>query len=101
MFNLNPNHKSVRQYYIELEEFDRLGIKHEMAVKTAFQHILEYCCKQVNWKLIRVQLLLSESFRLPFSILCRVAQERLGDCPGRDGFFPPSDGISRSLPNLR
>ena len=53
MFKLNPNHKSIDQYYIELEVFDRLGVKHEMAVKTAFQHILEYCCQQVNWTFIQ------------------------------------------------
>lgn len=51
MLRLNRDIKPIRQYYVELEEFDRLGIKHEMAVKTAFQHVLEYCCKQVGWTL--------------------------------------------------
>lgn len=51
MLHLNPNNKPVRQYYVELEEFDRLGIKHEMAVRAAFQHVLEHCCRQVGWTL--------------------------------------------------
>ena len=47
--NLKPTHKPVKQYYEELENFKKLGVVHETAVKVAFQKLLESCCQQFKW----------------------------------------------------
>ncbi len=50
--NLKPTHKPVKAYYESLDQFDRLGITHETAVRSAFQSLLESCGKQFNWTLV-------------------------------------------------
>ncbi len=50
--NLKPTHKPVRAYYESLDQFDRLGVTHETAVRSAFQSLLESCGKQFDWTLI-------------------------------------------------
>ena len=40
---LKPTHKVVAAYYDNLAKFEKLGIKYESAVCTAFQELLEYC----------------------------------------------------------
>ncbi len=45
---LKTTHKPVRDYYKHLDEFQRLGVKHEGAVRSAFQRLLEHCCRQVK-----------------------------------------------------
>ena len=50
--NLKPTHKAVIAYYESLAKFDRLGIKHETAVRSAFQELLEHCARQFDWKLV-------------------------------------------------
>ena len=50
--NLKPTHKPVKAYYESLNQFDRLGITHETAVRSAFQSLLESCGKQFNWTLV-------------------------------------------------
>ena len=50
--NLKTTHKPVKEYYESLNQFDRLGVTHEMAVRSAFQSLLESCGKQFNWKLV-------------------------------------------------
>ena len=37
MINLKPTHKAVKDCHAELEQFARLGVKHESAVPPAFQ----------------------------------------------------------------
>ena len=51
--NLKPTHKPIKQYYEELEQFKKLGVVHETAVKVAFQKLLESCCQQFKWTLIQ------------------------------------------------
>lgn len=51
--NLKPSHKPVREYYKELKQFEKLGVSHEGAVKTAFQKLLESCEKQFSWTLVQ------------------------------------------------
>jgi len=51
--NLKPTHKPIKQYYEELENFKKLGVVHETAVKAAFQKLLESCCQQFKWTLIQ------------------------------------------------
>ena len=50
--NLKPTHKPVRAYYESLDQFDRLGVTHETAVRSAFQSLLESCGKQFGWTLV-------------------------------------------------
>ena len=50
--NLKPTHKPVKAYYESLDQFDRLGITHETAVRSAFQSLLESCGKQFGWTLV-------------------------------------------------
>jgi hypothetical protein len=50
--SLKPTHKPVLQYYESLAKFDRLGVRHEGAVRSAFHELLEHCARQFDWKLI-------------------------------------------------
>ena len=50
--NLRPTHKIVRDYYSELDRFDRLGVVHEGAVRSAFQSLLQGCARQLDWTLV-------------------------------------------------
>ncbi len=43
---LKPTHKAVKEYYEALAKFERLGIKHEGAVRSAFQTLLQSCSRQ-------------------------------------------------------
>jgi len=49
---LKPTHKVVAAYYDSLAKFARLGVKHETAVRSAFQELLESCARQFDWKLV-------------------------------------------------
>ncbi len=55
---LKANHKRVAAYHASLADFARLGVKHETAVRAAFQDLLEDCTSLVNkgrankWKLV-------------------------------------------------
>lgn len=49
---LKPNHKAVKDYYLGLEEFNKLGVTHETAVRSAFQRLLEHCCRSVGWTFV-------------------------------------------------
>ena len=49
---LKPTHKAVTAYYDSLAKFAKLGIKHENAVRFAFQELLEHCARQFDWKLV-------------------------------------------------
>ena len=50
--SLKPTHKIVTAYYDNLAKFAKLGIKHEGAVRSAFQELLESCARQFDWKLV-------------------------------------------------
>jgi predicted helicase len=50
--NLKPTHKAVIAYYESLAKFAELGVKHESAVRSAFQELLEHCARQLDWKLV-------------------------------------------------
>ena len=49
---LKPTHKPIKAYYAALKQFDRLGVTHETAVRSAFQSLLEYCGRQCNLTLV-------------------------------------------------
>ena len=50
--DLKAGHKAVKDYFAGLEEFHRLGVTHETAVRAAFQRLLEHCCKQAKWTFV-------------------------------------------------
>ncbi len=50
--NLKATHKPVRDYYHALQQFARIGVSHETAVRGAFQTLLESCGSQFGWKLV-------------------------------------------------
>ena len=50
--SLKPAHKAVIAYYDSLAKFASLGIKHEGAVRSAFQELLDHCGRQLDWKLV-------------------------------------------------
>ncbi len=50
--NLRSTHKIIKDYYSELDQFDRLGATHEGAVRSAFQSLLQSCARQFDWTLI-------------------------------------------------
>ncbi len=50
--NLKPTHKSVKSYYATLDQFAKLGVTHETAVRAAFQGLLEHCARQCRWTLV-------------------------------------------------
>src|ERR1017187_5790778 len=49
---LKPTHKAVTTYYDALARFEKLSVKHEIAVRSAFQELLEHCARQFDWKLV-------------------------------------------------
>src|SRR5512136_55455 len=52
VLELKATHKAVRDYYDALQRFERLGIKHEGAVRSAFQSLLEHYGRQREWTLV-------------------------------------------------
>jgi hypothetical protein len=50
--DLKPTSKAVKDYYAGLAEFDKHGVTHEMAVRSAFQRLLEHCSRRVGWTFI-------------------------------------------------
>lgn len=40
--NIKPTHKPIKNYYIELEEYAKVGAEHEGAVRTASQNLLQH-----------------------------------------------------------
>src|ERR1700674_71433 len=50
--NLKPTHAPVKAYYQALGQYGQLNIDHEMAVRSAFQRLLEKCGNQFHWTLV-------------------------------------------------
>ena len=50
--NIKPTHKPIKNYYIELAEYAKIGAKHEGAVRTAFQNLLQHYCRQSSLILV-------------------------------------------------
>ena len=50
--NLKPTHKPIKNYYAALNQFNRLGVTHETAVRSAFQSLLQHCAQKLNWTLV-------------------------------------------------
>ena len=52
ILNLKASHKSVRQYYEEIQGLTGLGISHEGAVSPAFASLLRHCANQFGHTLV-------------------------------------------------
>lgn len=52
VLKIKSTHKPVKAYYESLEQFERLGVTNETSVRSAFQALLEWCGRQVNWTLV-------------------------------------------------
>ena len=50
--NLKANHKTIRDYYATLQQYNRHAVTHEGAVSNPFAFLLDTCAKQVNATLI-------------------------------------------------
>ena len=50
--NLKPTHKPVEDYYAALAQFEQLEVRHEGAVRSAFQSLLQGCARQFDWTLV-------------------------------------------------
>ena len=50
--NLKPNHKAIRTYYTTLQQFSVHAIKHEGAVSSPFDTLLQACAQQVHGTLV-------------------------------------------------
>lgn len=50
--DLKPSSKPVKDYYVGLAEFEKLGVTHETAVRSAFQRLMEHCCRRVGWTFV-------------------------------------------------
>jgi predicted helicase len=49
---LTPPRKALENYTRSLQEFAKLGVSRETAVRSAFQTLLDDCARQVGWKLV-------------------------------------------------
>lgn len=49
---LKTSYKPVIEYYEALQKFKHLSVKHEGAVRSAFQTLLESCGRQFDWTLV-------------------------------------------------
>ena len=52
ILNIKPTHKSIKNYYSELEAYTKIGAEHEGAVRTAFQTLLQHYCRQADLILV-------------------------------------------------
>ena len=50
--NLKPNHKTIRDYYTTLHQYEQHNIIHEGAVSSPFETLLHTCAKQINATLV-------------------------------------------------
>ena len=49
---IKPTHKLVRQYHETLEAYNRQGVQHELALRSAFQNLLTDSARLHGWTLI-------------------------------------------------
>ncbi len=50
--NIKTTHKPVQAFYVALDQFQKLGVDHESAVRSAFQSLLASCARQFQWTLV-------------------------------------------------
>ena len=52
ILNIKPSHKPIKNYYVELEKYAKLGEQNEGTVRAAFQSLLQHYCGQSNLTLL-------------------------------------------------
>ena len=87
---VKPAHKSVKQYYQALEEYASQEVSHEMAVRSAFQHLLEDTGRRFGWMLIAE--LVHEDLRGPLPSYSRGRQSS-PVLPSQSSFSASSNSV--------
>src|SRR5436190_16637275 len=54
---LKPSHKAIKRYYQSLDEYRAHKVKHEGALETAFQRLLEAVGHSVGWRMTPKEIL--------------------------------------------
>ena len=49
---IKPSHKAIKAYYEALKAYERQDVRHETALRSAFQNLLEQLGRQHGWTLI-------------------------------------------------
>src|SRR5687767_15488004 len=83
---IKPTHKAIKQYYQSLKEYAAHKATHEGAVETAFQRLLDACCRTRGWHLIPKQ-----SLKLGKSKHAIAPDGTLRDLFTRRGFWEAKD----------
>ena len=52
MLDLKPTHTIITDYYREIAQFERIGERHEGAVRSPFQYLLRACARKLKWTLV-------------------------------------------------
>lgn len=50
--SIKATHKAIKRYYQELEKFEKAGVSHEGAVRSAFQELLIFYGRKLHWTFI-------------------------------------------------
>ena len=69
--NLKPTHKPVEDYYAALAQFEQLEVRHEGAVRSAFQSLLQGCARQFDWTLVPEHSMTVRSKQAELSLMVR------------------------------
>ena len=77
----------MKAYYEALGQFDALNVEHEMAVRSAFQHLLQKCGGQFHWTLVPEFSLARKN-----QAAIRVDGALLDDFKLKRGFWEAKDG---------
>ncbi len=48
-FDIKPTHKTVKNYYSEIEALKQQSLFHEGAVAPHFANLLRHCANKLNW----------------------------------------------------
>jgi|CXWL01.1.fsa_nt_gi hypothetical protein len=49
---IKPTHKPIKEYYAALQAYAKQKVKHETALRSAFQNLLDFYGRKVGWTLI-------------------------------------------------
>jgi predicted helicase len=82
LLNLKPTHRAVSGYYLALAQLSNVGAKHESAVRSAFDQLIEACAGPLKWTLVReyavtrkgaaplrLDAVLLDSYRIPHGVI--------------------------------
>ena len=82
---LKPSHKAIKRYYQSLDEYRAHKVKHEGALETAFQRLLEAVGHTVGWRMTpKEKLRVGNSNIFPDGTLRDFYNARCGFCEAKD-----------------